>query len=289
MGRRNGGGVEVAVSGSTSVFKMGTSRYDLRDPYHLAVALRWPGFVVLFIAVFLGINLLFATLYMLEPGAIAHATGIRDAFFFSVETLATVGYGAMVPGSIYGHVIASTETVAGLAFTAVTTGIIFVRFSRPRPNLVFAHTAVVASHNQQPTLMVRIAYAGGGMLVGVRAELDVLLAVESSEGRRFLTPNELTLVRSRNPVLLLTWTVMHVIDASSPLYGLDASKMKDARARILLTIHGRDRETGVQVYDVKLYEPPDIRFGCAYRDVVSIDDQGRPHADLARVSELETE
>ena len=291
MARRNSGGVEVSVSASTSVLKLGTSRYDIRDPYHLAVALRWPAFVVVFMVGFLAINSMFAVLYLLEPGAIAHATpgSIQDAFFFSVETLATVGYGVMAPGTLYGHIVASAETVAGLAFTAVTTGIIFVRFSRPRPNLLFADDAVVASHDNQPTLMIRIAYAGGGMLVGAEAHLDVLLYVRSSEGNRFLAPHELSLVRRRSPVLLLTWTLMHVIDASSPLYGLDAAGLKEAQARILLTIHGRDRETGTQVYDVKLYESAQIRFGYAYRDVVSIDAQGRAQADLARVSEIEIE
>jgi inward rectifier potassium channel len=289
MGRRNSGGVEVNVSDSTTVFKMGTSRYDIRDPYHLAMAVRWPAFVALFMIGFLAINLAFAVLYMLQPGAIAHAgtRSMEDAFFFSVETLATVGYGAMAPGTLYGHIVASAETIVGLGFTAVTTGIIFVRFSRPRPNVVFADTAVVANHDKQPTLMIRVAYAGAGMLVGAEAHLDVLLAVWSSEGKRFLAPHELPLVRRRSPVLLLTWTLMHVIDESSPLHGLDAAGMKERQARIVLTIHGRDRETGTQVYDLKLYEVGQLRFGHAYRDVVSVDDRGRAEVDLGRISEIE--
>jgi inward rectifier potassium channel len=290
MARRSSGGVEVSVSDSTTVLKMGTSRYDIRDPYHLAVALRWPGFIALFMAGFLAINLIFAALYLIQPGAVAHANGsIEDAFFFSVETLATVGYGVMAPGTLYGHIVASVETIVGLGFTAVTTGLIFVRFSRPRPNLVFAATAVVAHHDRVPTLMIRIAYAGAGMLVGAEAHLDVLLAVRSAEGKRFLVPNELPLVRRRSPVLLLTWTLMHVLDESSPLHGLDAAGLSDAQARILLSIHGRDRETGTQVYDVKLYEAAQVRFGWAYRDVVSFDDNGRAQADLGRVSEIEPE
>jgi inward rectifier potassium channel len=291
MRRRNSGGVEVSVGDSTTVLKLGTSRYDLRDPYHLAVALRWPAFIALFMGGFLGLNLLFALLYTLEDGAIAHATpgSIEDAFFFSIETLATVGYGGMAPGSRYGHIVASAETVVGLAFTAVTTGLIFVRFSRPRPNLVFADSAVIGHHDKQPTLMIRVAYAGAGMLVGAEAHLDVLLAVRSSEGKRFLIPHELPLVRRRSPVLLLTWTLMHVIDTKSPLHGLDAARLKEVEARVLLTIHGRDRETGSQVYDVKLYEAAQIRYGSAYSDVISYDDQGRAQADLGRVSEIEAE
>jgi inward rectifier potassium channel len=289
MGRRNSGRVEVNVSESTTVFKTGTSRYDFRDPYHLAVAVRWPAFVALFMFGFLAINLVFAVLYLLQPGAIAHAgaRSMEDAFFFSVETLATVGYGAMAPGTLYGHIVASAETIVGLGFTAVTTGIIFVRFSRPRPNVLFADTAVIAKHNKQPTLMIRVAYAGAGMLVGAEAYLDVVLAVWSSEGKRFVAPHELSLVRRRSPVLLLTWTLMHVIDESSPLHGLDAPGLKDRQARIVLTINGRDRETGTQVHDIKLYEAGQLRFGHAYRDVVSVDDRGRAEVDLGRISETE--
>jgi inward rectifier potassium channel len=290
MARRGSRRVEVTVGDSTTVLKLGTSRYDIRDPYHLAVALPWLGFVALFMVGFLAINLIFATLYLLQPGAVAHANGsIEDAFFFSVETLATVGYGVMAPGTLYGHIVASVETIVGLGYTAVTTGIIFVRFSRPRPNLVFADMAVVAHHDKMPTLMIRVAYTGAGMLVGAEAHLDVLLAFRSAEGRRFLVPNELPLVRRRSPVLLLTWTLMHVLDESSPLHGLDAAGLKDAQARLLLSIHGRDRETGTEVHDVKLYEAPQVRFGWAYRDVVSFDQDGRAQADVGRVSEIEPE
>jgi inward rectifier potassium channel len=128
----------------------------MRDPYHLAVALTWPQFLATLLMLYLLVNVAFATLFWLIPGSVANARAYSfpDAFFFSIETLATVGYGEMYPVTLYGHVVASAEIVCGLAFTAILTGLTFVRFSRPRAKLVFASHPVVAMHNGKPTLML---------------------------------------------------------------------------------------------------------------------------------------
>jgi len=163
-GRKSGIGVErnpratrVRI-GSYELKKMGVSRFDVRDPYHFAVALTWPRFLATLLAIYALVNVVFATLYWLIPGSVANARphSFGDAFFFSIETLATVGYGEMYPKTPYGHVIAAMEIVCGLGFTAIVTGLTFVRFSRPRAKLIFAPNPVVALHNGKPTLMVRV-------------------------------------------------------------------------------------------------------------------------------------
>jgi inward rectifier potassium channel len=122
--------------GSYEFKKRGISRFDMRDPYHFAVALTWPQFLATLLVIYLLVNVAFATLFWLIPGSVANArpSSFSDAFFFSIETLATVGYGEMYPATLYGHVVAATEIVCGLAFTAILTGLTFVRFSRPRAN-----------------------------------------------------------------------------------------------------------------------------------------------------------
>jgi inward rectifier potassium channel len=114
--------------------KKGVSRFDLRDPYHLAIALSWPQFHSALLALYLLVNIAFATLFWMVPGSVANVRPGKplDNFFFSIETLSTVGYGQMYPTTLYGHVIASVEIACGLAFTAILTGLTFVRFSRPR-------------------------------------------------------------------------------------------------------------------------------------------------------------
>jgi hypothetical protein len=173
--------------GSYEFKKKGISRFDLRDPYHLAVALTWPQFLAALLALYLSVNIVFATLFWLAPGSVANTRpgSLGDAFFFSIETLATVGYGEMYPATPYGRVVAATEIVCGLAFTAILTGLAFVRFSRPRARLVFAANPVVAMHNGKPTLMVRIGNGRAAGLSDAKAQLNVLLSETSAEGNLF--------------------------------------------------------------------------------------------------------
>ena len=115
--------------GSYEFKKKGVSRFDLRDPYHLAIALTWPQFLASLLVFYLSVNVVFATLFWLAPGSVEHARpgSFADAFFFSIETVATVGYGQMYPATLYGHLIASLEIVCGLASAAILTGLTFVR------------------------------------------------------------------------------------------------------------------------------------------------------------------
>ncbi len=120
--------------GGYAVRKTGIARFDWRDPYYFAVALSWPHFLLSLIALFAAINLGFGLLYLIHPGSLvnAHPGSLSDAFFFSLETATTVGYGDMYPADHYGRLIAGCEMMVGVAFTALTTGLLFVRFSRPK-------------------------------------------------------------------------------------------------------------------------------------------------------------
>ena len=136
-------------AGSIEVIKRGASRYDFHDPYHVALSMSWRGFAVAFVGLELCINLVFALLYFVNPGCIAGARpgSFTDAFFFSLETLATVGYGTMAPAKFYGHAVSAIEIVSGMAFTAIMTGLLFVRFSKPRSRILFAgHSQVITAH-----------------------------------------------------------------------------------------------------------------------------------------------
>jgi inward rectifier potassium channel len=168
---------------------------------------------------------------------------LRTPSFFSIETLATVGYGEMYPATFYGHVVASAEIVYGLAFTAILTGLTFVRFSRPRAKLVFAANPVVAMHNGKPTLMVRIGNGRAGVLADAAAKLNVLLSETTAEGKLFRRAQELRLERAHIPLFPLDWTLMHVLDERSPLHGYDTARAIEADARVFLTLEARDRRS----------------------------------------------
>jgi Ion channel len=171
--------------GSYEFRKKGIARFDLRDPYHLAVALTWPQFLAALLGLYLSVNFVFTALYWAVPGSVANARphSFADNLFFSIETLATIGYGEMYPATLYGRVVAATGIVCGFAFTAILTGVTFVRFSRPRAKLVFAPNPVVAMHNGKPTLMVRIGNGRPAILADAAAKLNVLLFRDDHGGQ----------------------------------------------------------------------------------------------------------
>ena len=275
--------------GSYEFRKTGVSRIDMRDPYHLAVALTWPQFLATLLAIYLLVNVVFATLFWLIPGAVANARPhhFGDAFFFSIETLATVGYGEMYPTTLYGHVIASIEIVCGLGFTAILTGLTFVRFSRPRAKLVFASNPVVAMHRDKPTLMLRIGNGRLAVLLDAVAKLNVLLSATSLDGKSFGRAQELRLERAHLPAFPLTWTLMHVLDEQSPLHGYDSARMIAARVRLFVTLEARDPTLAAVVHDIRNYAAEDIRFGMRYVDALTMAEDGTPVTDLTKIGALE--
>src|SRR5256712_3531606 len=146
-------------AGQVEFVKVGTDAWRWRDVYRWLLGLRWPQFAAFVAVVYVGLNLLFAFFYSLDPKSVAGTTTSEwflDCFFFSVQTLATVGYGHMYPQSLYGHVVSTVEIMIGVFLLAVMTGLIFVRFSRPIARVAFSNSLVVAPLNGKPTLMVRI-------------------------------------------------------------------------------------------------------------------------------------
>jgi inward rectifier potassium channel len=275
--------------GSYEFKKKGVSRFDLRDPYHLAVALTWPQFFAALLALYLSVNVVFATLFWLVPGSVANArpASFADAFFFSLETLATVGYGEMYPAAPYGRAVAGIEIVCGLAFTAILTGLTFVRFSRPRAKLIFAANPVVAMHNGKPTLMVRIGNGRAAVLADAKAQLNVLLTETTTEGKVFHRVQELQLERAHIPIFPLFWTLMHVLDERSPLNGYDAARAIKANAQVIVAIEARDPTLATTVHDIRNYPAEDIRFGMRYTEALTTATDGTPVLDLTAIGGLE--
>jgi inward rectifier potassium channel len=268
---------------------LGVRRFDLRDPYHLAVSLSWTAFVATMVACWLVINLGFALLYVLIPGDVANASpgSFSDVFFFSIETLATVGYGVMAPATLYGHIVSAAEIVTGTAFTAIVTGLLFVRFSRPKARFIFSDDAVISTRNGLPTLMLRLANGRMSLMTSANVRLFVLLAEHTSEGRFFRRIHDLPLIQSHFPLLVMPWTVLHVIDEASPLYGHDAGTLATSDIRLFLAIEARDQALAALVHDIKDYPAEHIRFGMRFADTVTVDEARRATADLSRISLLE--
>jgi inward rectifier potassium channel len=276
-------------SAPLDVTKIGVSRFDWGDPYHMALTANWPSFAIAVLVLYAAINVLFATLYTAVPGAIGNARpgSILDGFFFSMETLATVGYGQMYPATVYGHIVSVVEIMSGMAFTAITTGLIFVRFSRPQAKILFADQLVITPYNGLPTLMMRIGNGRMSMMTDLKVKISALIRERSSEGHSMRRVNDLALVRSHIPMFGLTMTLMHRIEEASPLYGHTAQSLLDGDVRLFVSVEARDTSINATVHDIRNYRADDIRFGVKYADAVMVEPDGRTMADLRRISLLE--
>jgi inward rectifier potassium channel len=255
------------------------------DFYHNAMTVTWPAFFGSLAAIFVLFNLLFAQIYNFGDAPIANARpgSFSDLFFFSVETTSTVGYGDMHPQTMYSHVVATVEDFVGLVSLAVMTGLVFARFSRPRARLIFATNPVIASNNGVPTLMIRIANARNNFISDASAKLWATRGVTTSEGRRSVTFMPMRLERSENPVFALSWTLFHIIDAASPLFGMSAEEIAGSEMNIVVTISGLD-ETSAQVVHARArYTGLDLRVGHEFVDIIRVDEDGMRHIDFAKI------
>src|SRR5581483_9999217 len=177
--------------GDIDAIKLGMSRFSLGDPYYLVLTVSWPAFFALAVSFYLFTNLCFALAYYAVPACINNARpGVfLDHLFFSIETLATVGYGVMCPSIVFAHVVASTEIIFGLMSMAVITGLVFTRFSRPRPRLLFSRVAVIGPYEQHPALTLRVVNERHGTVAEASARLTLVRRTQTAHGkvlRRFI-------------------------------------------------------------------------------------------------------
>jgi inward rectifier potassium channel len=253
-----------------------------QDLYHRALIASWPAFFGSLATLFLLLNTLFAMLFLLGHAPIANQfpPGFAGAFFFSVETLATVGYGDMHPQTVYGHLIATLEIFVGMSGIALATGLIFTRFSRPRAKILFARHAIVRPLDGRMTLVVRAANARHNVIAEARAKLRVMRRETTAEGYTSLRIHDLALVRDQQPMFLLGWILMHVIDESSPLFGETAESLAARDASLLVTIEGFDETTAQTMQARHAWDNGEIRWQHAFVDLIHESD-GVTHFDYA--------
>lgn len=266
----------VVQIGGRPFLSQGLNERAWDDFYHRALIMSWPGFFGVAISVFLIFNALFAMLYQVDPTGIAnqYPKGLAGAFFFSVETLATVGYGDMHPQSVYTHVIATMEIILGMGNIAVFTGLIFARFSRPRAKILFGKHPIVRMVDGKQTLMLRAANMRQNLIAQASAQLHLLRMHASPEGFQIRRIEDLKLVRNEHPIFVLSWNVMHVIDEDSPLYNASPASLEASESTLLLTIVGVDDTTSQSMLARHQWGIQEVRWNHRYVDLVRRDSNG---------------
>ena len=271
--------------GAREVVTQGIARPVLGDLYHYFMTVSWPQLFATLAAFFLAFDVLFGWLYDLVPGCVANLSppGFAGAFFFSVETLATVGYGDMHPTTLYGHVVSMIEIFIGLMALALITGIMFARFSRPKARFLFANRAVVRPIDGRLTLMFRAANARQNIVQEASAQLRMLRDEISAEGFRIRRITDLALLRSQHPVFVLGWNLMHVIDEASPLHGQSPESLRESGAAFILSLSGTDETTGQILMARAEYSSDAIRWNEKFRDILDEAEDGMPGDRLRAV------
>ena len=276
--------VQLVRLGQREIETLGFSQGFWNDLYHRSMDVSWPVFFGSAAALFVVLNAVFGFLYSLGHDPIANAAqnGPLAYFYFSIETLATVGYGDMHPQTNYGHLIATVEIFTGMSFLAVMTGLIFARFSRPRPRFEFANNPVITRYEGQQTLIIRMANARHNMIARANARLWIIRAERTKEGDQLRRFYELKLDRTDHPIFVLSWMLFHVIDKDSPLYRLTASDLTESDALLVLNVGGVDESSAQQLYARHVYSWRDIRWQHRYKDITSVSPQGRFLVDYTK-------
>ncbi len=263
------------------------SRTEVARPennfYHWLLGTSWTSFLVLVIFVYLGANLLFAFAYLAcGDGAITHAApgSLLDAFFFSVQTMATIGYGRMTPVGNWPNAIVTFEAFFGIVYSALTTGLAFARFTRPTAGVRFSKVAVVGSHDGVQTFKFRVANDRSSHIVEAQLRLWLIAESMTAEGERYRRSVELPLHRSESPVFSLTWMAMHSIDESSPLKEYLGQTAIEHQWHLLITFTGYHESLANQVYARHVYLPKDVQQNATFAEIVSALPDGDRVIDL---------
>ena len=252
------------------IHRTGHRGFYFQDLYLYFLEISWIRTIGLISSAYIFINLIFAWLYSLSKGGIENAAhgSFTDVFFFSVQTLSTIGYGKMAPTGLTSNLIVTAEVLTGFIFYAMVTGIVFAKFSRPSARVLFSNTAVICPYNGTPHFMMRMANRRHNRIVDANVHMVLLRKETDDEGHSMRRFHDLALVRSRMPVLQLTWTLLHPIDEHSPLYGADDETLRLWDAEILVSLTGLDETFSQTVHARQSYIADDIHCNARFEDVI---------------------
>ena len=275
-------------NGRYSVAGLGVWHAYWRDPYHLLLTLPWPAFLMVMVGFYGVINTLFALAYLAGGNGIANAKpgSFLDAFFFSVQTLASIGYGAMYPTSTYAHALVALEAITSIIGIALMTGLVFARFSQSTARVMFTRVAVITPYNDIPTLMLRTANQRRNQILEAKLRLYLLRDEVSVEGEFMRRVYPLRLLRDHTPAFTLTWTAMHPIDEQSPLYGATPHSLEVTKTTLLASLTGIDETVSQAMHARHSYAAHEILWNQRFVNIIHKAADGHRYVDYAHFHDV---
>ncbi|HMI48925.1 MAG TPA: ion channel, partial [Gemmatimonadaceae bacterium] len=259
--------------GSFNVALDGLDQWASLSLYHWVLTISWPRFLAFIAGSYLGINTLFAFAFLLcGPDALQSSAGSFDgqpffrAFFFSVDSFGTIGYGNIIPVGVVPNTLVMIEALLNILGVALATGVIFARFSRPSPKVIYSRNAIVAPYRGKTALEFRIANARRSQLIDVQVQA-ILTKVERVDGTTLRRFYELNLERNRVVFFPLSWTVVHPIDSTSPLSGLTQDDLVAGDAELLVLLIATDEAVSQTVHSRSSYEADEIIWGAKFANM----------------------
>jgi len=285
--------------GSFNVSRRGLSAGTVLSPYHALLTIGWGKFLSLVVTYYAVVNGIFALLYVsCGPTALAGPpidgaspawNGFLRAFFFSVETFGTIGYGHVSPLGLNANIVVTIESIVSLLSLALATGLVFARFSRPTARIVYSHRAVVAPYRDMSAFMFRCANARNNQLIDVTVRVLYSRIEEKPDGTRTRQFTVLPLEFERVTFFTLSWTVVHPVDATSPLAGMSYDDLIKNDAEFLVLLSGLDETFSQMVHSQTSYKAEEILWGAKFAPIfVESPTGGVTGMDLARIHHTES-
>ncbi len=262
---------------SVEIVRIGHQHRLFGDLYVNMLSMPWTA-LGLFVAVFYIVsNIIFADLFFLIPNSIDNAVYLSymDMFFFSVQTMSTIGYGRLAPHGALANFVVSFEALWGFLFFAFVTGLAFAKFSSPTAKIIFSNVAVISNYEGKPHLKIRLANQRANRLVDAKASLYLLRDGVTREGYRMRRFYDLKLVRDHAPLLQLTWTLLHPIDEESPLFGVTPESLLETGDEIIISLSGEDETLWQKVHTRHSYVSEEIVCGAYFEDIITRGDDGK--------------
>jgi inward rectifier potassium channel len=262
---------------------VGAPKTPLRDLYFTLLQIRWSAALGLLVGFYLGLNAIFAVFYMLAGGVSgARHCSFSDAFFFSVQTMGTIGYGAMYPIGTIANLLVVAESVTSLVVTAVVTGLLFAKFSRSSARIVFTREAVISPMEGVPTLMFRMSNERGNLIVEAQLRVSIVRTDITKEGHTFYRLLDLELTRDRSQAFTRSWLAMHPITPKSPLYGASPASLKEQEVELMVTITGLDETSMQPVHARHRYFDHEVLWGMRHADILTEEADGNLVLDMRK-------